>query len=306
MMRDRSPLTARRRYLVISPVKDEERYVERTIRSMLQQTMLPTLWIIVDDGSSDGTAHILARYASEHPWIRVASRRNPQSRQPGSAVMHAFYEGLKQAGNAEFDYLVKLDCDVELRPDYFERLLEQFARDPALGIASGVYQEEDGQGWRTIDMPSYHAAGASKMLRRRCFEDIGGFVRDRGWDTIDEVRAQVSGWSTRHFADIRFKHLKPEGAGIGALRTCVLHGEVYYLTGGGPAFLLLKAGHRMLAGKPPVIGGLAILYAYLRCWWSGRQRLVNPAEAQHYRRLLNRRLVRWSPVGGLPQQQERR
>jgi hypothetical protein len=118
-------------------------------------------------------------------------------------------------------------------------------------------------------------------------------VCERGWDTVDEVRAQVKGWETTHFTDIPFRHLKPEGSGIGSLRTNMMHGDVYYLTGGGPLFLLLKVAHRVLLGQPPLAGGLAMLYGYLRCWASGRERLVSPAEARHYRRLLNGRILRW-------------
>lgn len=286
------PSAPSRQYLIVSPVKDEEAYVERTLRSVAGQTVLPVRWIIVDDGSADGTAAILRRYAKQHPWIQIVSREASGPRQPGSAVMHAFYHGLAQADGATYDYLVKLDCDVELPPDYFESLLRRFERDPQLGIASGVYLEEGPNGWSPIGMPAYHAAGASKFMRARCFDEIGGFVRERGWDTVDEVRAQVKGWATRHFGDIRFRHLKPEGSGIGNMRTHVMHGDVYYLTGGGPVFLLLKAAHRMVTRAPIVGGGLAMLYGYARSWLSGRQRLVDADEARHYRRLLDRRLLR--------------
>jgi biofilm PGA synthesis N-glycosyltransferase PgaC len=286
------PATPSRRYLIVSPVKDEERHVEHTLRSVTQQTVLPVHWIIVDDGSTDGTPAILHRYAQEYPWIQIVSREKTGPRQPGSAVMQAFYHGLAQANGIPYDYLVKLDCDLELPLDYFEALLQRFERDPQLGIASGVYLEDGPRGWSPIGMPAYHAAGASKFMRARCFDAIGGFVRERGWDTVDEVRAQVKGWTTRHFAEIRFKHLKPEGSGIGNMRTHMMHGDVYYLTGGGPLFLLLKAAHRMVAGTPRVVGGIAMLYGYLRSWASGRQRLVNSDEARHYRRLLNRRLLR--------------
>ena len=293
-----SASTPSRRCLVVSPVKDEERYVEATLLSVTRQTVLPTRWVIVDDGSSDGTSAILRRYAQEHAWIQVVTREQTGPRQPGSAVMDAFCHGLAQAHGVSHDYLVKLDCDVDLPPDYFEALLMRFERDPRLGIASGVYLEEGPSGWTPIGMPDYHAAGASKFMRAQCFDEIGGFVRERGWDTVDEVRAQVKGWTTRHFTEIRFRHLKPEGSGIGSMRTHMMHGDVYYLTGGGVLFLLLKALHRMVVGTPAFVGGLAMLYGYLRSWVSGRQRLVNGDEARHYRRLLNRRLLRLPGLSG--------
>jgi glycosyltransferase involved in cell wall biosynthesis len=280
------------RYLVVSPVKDEERHVERTLDTVAAQTVRPARWIIVDDGSTDRTPEILRRYAEGRGWIEVATRRNDGARQPGSAVMNAFYHGLERVRPADYDYIVKLDCDVDLPADYFERLFGEFERDSRLGIASGIYLEESAGSWQAISMPAYHAAGASKVMRTRCFEDIGGFVRERGWDTVDEVRAQVRGWRTRHFPEVQFRHLKPEGSGIGSVRTNAMHGDVYFLTGGGPLFLLFKAAHRMIAGSPPVVGGLAMLYGYARSALSGRARLVTPEEAQHYRRLLNRRILR--------------
>lgn len=287
------------RYLIVSPVKDEERYIERTIRSVTEQTVLPVRWIVVDDGSDDSSPQILRRYALEYPWIQIVSREKRGARQPGSAVMHAFYSGLEHANDVAYDFLVKLDCDVELPKDYFATLLQRFELEPRLGIASGVYLEDGPKGWSAVSMPEYHAAGASKVMRTRCFEEIGGFVRERGWDTVDEVRAQVRGWTTKHFADIRFRHLKPEGSGIGSVRTNMMHGDVYFLTGGGPLFLLLKVAHRMFLGQPPLVGGLAMLYGYLRCWVSGRERLVTRAEAQHYRRLLNGRILRMRRGTGL-------
>lgn len=281
------------RYLIVSPVKDEERYVERTLQSLTAQTLSPVRWIIVDDGSADSTPDLLRKYARDHDWIQIVTRDKRGARQPGSAVMHAFYHGLEQADGVAYDYLVKLDCDLELPWDYFESLLARFEQNPRLGIASGVYLEEGPRGWRAIGMPAYHAAGASKVMRAKCFAEMGGFVRERGWDTVDEVRAQVKGWETTHFPDVQFRHLKPEGSGIGNLRTNVMHGDVYFLTGGGLLFLLLKVTHRMVSGSPPLAGGLAMLYGYLRSWVSGRERLVDRVEARHYRRLLNRRLLPW-------------
>lgn len=288
------------RYLVISPVKDEEKYVERTLRSMRAQTIKPVRWIIVDDGSTDSTPAILRALAEDQPWITIITREPGRDRLPGSAVMHAFYHGLEHAAGVEYDYIVKLDCDVDLPDDYFERILGRFEQQPRLGIASGIYLEEGTDGWKPIPMPSYHAAGASKVMRADCFRDFGGFVRERGWDTVDELRAQVKGWATTHFADVEFKHLKQEGSGIGNFRTNVMHGDVYYLTGGGPLFLSLKVAHRMVAGSPPVVGGLAMLYGYLRCLIGRRRRLVNDAEASHYRRLLNQRIFRRGSASAQP------
>jgi len=277
-------------YVVISPIKDEDKYVERTIESVVSQTLRPVEWIIVDDGSSDRTPDILKKYARQFPWIRTVTLAGGRKRQPGAAVIHAFNAGLKSLCASNFHFIVKLDCDTELPLNYFERLIAKFEDDPKLGIASGVYVEGSQATWNRIKMPSYHAAGASKVLRADCFDDIGGFISEKGWDTVDEIRAQVAGWHTRHFEDIAFFHLKNEGSGIGVLRTNMMHGQIFYLTGGGKAFLFAKVIDRAVFGKPVVVGGIALLWGYLRSWLKHETRLVSPEEAEHYRKVLNGRM----------------
>jgi glycosyltransferase involved in cell wall biosynthesis len=277
-------------YVIVSPVKDEERYVERTIRSMVAQTVRPYRWIIVDDASSDRTAEIVESYARQHDWIQLVRRTHNTPRQPGSGVIRAFEAGYEFLKGDTYDFVVKLDCDLDLPPDYFERLLGKFSERPELGIASGVYLEEDQGTWHPVAMPEYHAAGACKVIRSACFEAIGGFVASRGWDTLDEIRAQVSGWSTQHFTDVTFNHLKPEGSAIGPLKTNIMHGEIYYLTGGSRLFLAFKVLHRMVSGTPLIISGLAMAWGFVRSAAVGKRRLVSDQEARHYARLLNSRI----------------
>jgi len=282
---DRSP-----RYIIVSPVKDEERYVELTLRSVIGQTLKPVLWVIVDDGSRDNTPEIIQRYLPTCPFIRLL--RNPHAgvRQPGSAVIRAFKCGYESIGAGEYDFVVKLDCDLSFEKDYFENLLEKFMDDPQLGIASGVYLErrEDGT-WKEVVMPSYHAAGACKVLRRECFEEIDGFIAAAGWDTVDEIRAMTQGWRTGHFVYLQMKHHKSEGSGIGSIRTNVMHGEIYYLTGGSRLFFLLKVLHRM-GSKPYVIGAMALSWGYLNAIWKRKASLVTRSEARCYQSLLRGRL----------------
>lgn len=278
------------RYVLISPVKDEERFLETTIQSVLAQTIRPTRWILVDDASGDRTPEILRSYAQKYDWIRVIRIERDAARRPGSAVARAFAAGYELAADAEYDFVVKLDCDLDLPADYFLQLVSRFREDPRLGIASGVYLEAARGQWRAVEMPGYHAAGASKMIRKKCFEDIQGFVPSRGWDTVDEIRAQKHGWKTGHFAEITFRHLRNEGAGIGDMRTNQMHGEIYYLTGGGAAFFLLKLVHRLFVGKPFLAGGLAMLWGYLKPWLTREPRVVCDAEARVYRHLLHARI----------------
>ena len=279
-------------YIVISPVKDEERHLETTIHAVLNQTLRPALWVIVDDGSRDATPEILRRYTTAHDWIRVLRIERDAARRPGSGVMRAFTVGYRSIGRTEFDFVVKLDCDLDFPRDYFEQLLARFQQDERLGIASGLCMEKNKKGWYPSSGPPYHAVGASKMVRKKCFEAIGGFAPSRGWDTIDEIRAQMMGWRTCHVRELKFYHLKPEGSGIGFVRTNAMHGEIYHLTGGGTFFFLLKIAHRTLFGKPFPLAGLAMLYGFLRARVSGRKRLVSTAEAEFYRRVLNERIWR--------------
>lgn len=279
-------------YLVISPIRDEARHVARTLRSMRAQTHRPLRWVIVDDGSSDGTSEILARETAGLDWVTIVNTGSMQ-RQLGSAEIVAFRRGLDTVPDAlPWEFIVKLDGDLELPGDYFERLLVRMAADPRWGIASGVYCEEQADGrWLPVAMPAYHAAGASKVVRRACFERIGGFVPRKGWDTVDEIRAGLAGWRTGHFDDLQFRHLKPEGASLGTLATHRFHGEIYYETGGGAGFLLVKALHRALTGSPRGLSGAAMLWGYAQAAGRGRPRLVNDEEARWYRALLRRRLA---------------
>jgi len=279
-----------RRYIVITPVRDGERYLETTIQSMLHQTVRPEKWIIVDDGSLDGTPEILRRHAEHCDWIQILSIELREERASWAGGIYAFLRGYELIAETDFDFVANLDSDLELPEDYFERLIKEFQSDHSLGIASGVYLENGSDGWRPVIMPPYHAAGASKMLRKQCYSDIGGFVPTRGWDTVDEIRAQYVGWKTKHFPELQFRHLRGEGVKIGSLRTQVLHGEVYFLSGGGIAFFLLKVLDRAVRQKPVLVASLAMAWGYLRCWASGRKRLVGKAEARFYRRMLNQRL----------------
>ncbi len=285
-------------YVVVTPVRDEARFIGDMVDSVLRQSHLPLHWVIVDDGSSDATLQIVQERTRGLAWVTVLCTGSTK-RQLGSAEVLAFQRGLATIkATMPYDYIVKLDGDLRLPSDYFERLLRAMQARPRWGIASGVYCEQQGAGetagtgaWQVVSMPSYHAAGASKVVRRQCFEEMGGFVARKGWDTVDEVRAGLRGWHTGHLPDLVFQHLKPEGQAMGPLQTHRFHGEIYYQTGGGWLFLWVKVAHRMWAGRPWLLGGLAMLWGFVLPTVLRRERLVNAAEARFYRDLLNHRLV---------------
>ena len=278
------------RYVIISPAKDESARIEKTIQSILAQTVRPAKWVIVDDGSSDNTAEIVERYCGVADWISLIRVSRDASRKLGSAEIRAFNKGSQSIRIGDFDYLVKLDCDLDLPPDYFEQLIERFNADERLGIASGLYYEKDETGWVPAFLPPYHAAGASKMIRAQCYRDIGGFPLDPGWDSADEIKAQVRGWKTAHFPEIQFRHLRTEGSAAGMLSTCALHGHVHYVTGGGFFFLFAKFLQRSILYKPYLFAGIAMLWGYLRARVTDQRLLVTSSEAAFYRQLLNARL----------------
>ena len=172
------------------------------------------------------------------------------------------------------------------------KILEKFEENKLLGIASGVYYEMRGKKWERIPMPIYHAAGAYQKSRRKCFDDIGGFKSQRGWDTLDEIKAMVHGWETCHFPDIHFYHLKKEGSGIGTLQTNIMHGEIYYLTGGGKLFFLIKLIHRFIYGSPFFLSGFFMLFGYMKSVLTNKDRLVNKEEMSLYRKILNKRIMK--------------
>jgi poly-beta-1,6-N-acetyl-D-glucosamine synthase len=293
-------------YVVVTPVRDEARFIGDMVDSVLRQSHLPLLWVIVDDGSSDGTLQIVQERTRGLDWVTVLCTGSSK-RQLGSAEVLAFQRGLATIDAATpYDYIVKLDGDLRLPSDYFEHLLRAMQARPRWGIASGVYSEQQGvdaegaDTWQVVSMPSYHAAGASKVVRRPCFEEMGGFVARKGWDTVDEVRAGLRGWHTGHVPDLVFQHLKPEGQAMGPLQTHRFHGEIYYQTGGGWLFLWVKVAHRMWAGRPWLLGGLAMLWGFVMPTVLRRERLVTAEEARFYRDLLNQRLVgRVCPISKL-------
>jgi glycosyltransferase involved in cell wall biosynthesis len=279
-------------YVVVSPVKDEERYVETTIQSVIGQTRRPKRWVIVDDGSQDGTPGILARYAEKNPWITVVRVERDGERRLGVAEVCAFDRGYRLISELPHDFVVKLDCDVELPAGYFAELIARFEADHTLGIASGLYLEDRGLGWEPIGMPEYHAAGASKVIRATCFRQIGGFIFCPGWDTVDEIKARALGWKTRHYGELTFRHLKPEGSASGHLKIAAMCGEIDYRTGLTTAFFALKVFHRMAMGKPRLLAGLAMLYGFSRALLLRKPKLVSAAEQALYRQMLTGRMRR--------------
>ncbi|MGB2988241.1 MAG: glycosyltransferase family A protein, partial [Phycisphaerae bacterium] len=202
------------RLLIVSPVRNEAAYLQRTIDSVASQTVRPHVWIIVDDGSADETPTIAARAAQAHDWIRLHRRGDRGVRKLGGGVVEAFNEGLGQFNLDEFDYVCKLDGDLEFGPTYFERLFEKFEADPKLGTASGKAWIRVGKRLVPERSSDEFSHGQTKLYRVACFKQIGGFVPEVMWDGIDCHRCRMLGWKARSFRDeeLRFIHLRPMGS----------------------------------------------------------------------------------------------
>src|SRR5258705_4305470 len=168
-------------YVVISPVRDEGVYLRFTVESMLAHTIRPVEWVIVNDGSTDNTAAIIDEYASQHPWIRAVHRDNRGFRKAGGGVVEAFNDGYRALSNDNWQFIVKMDGDLTFQPDYFEKCLNNFQRDPRLGIGGGVICYIENSVKRIEFCPEFHVRGATKIYRRACWEAIGGVLAGPGW-----------------------------------------------------------------------------------------------------------------------------
>ena len=277
-------------YVIITPVRDEIAFIEKTLSSVAEQTLKPLKWIIVDDGSTDGTDAVLDRFAAERPWISVIHRKNRGFRANGGGVMDAFYAGFALVEQTEWDFVVKLDGDLSFAPNYFECCLAKFAADPDLGIGGGTVCE-DVQGRLRVESagdPPFHLRGATKIYRRSCWEQISPLIKAPGWDTLDEVRANLLNWSTRTFSDLILVQHKPTGSADGAWSNAVKNGKANYLTGYHPAFMLAKCAKRALR-KPYFIGAIGLAAGFLTGY---AKRLPQSADTETKRYLQGQQIRR--------------
>ena len=218
------------RYAIITPVRDEEKFIETTIECVLNQTILPLEWVIVDDGSTDQTGVLLDRYAARHAWIRVIHRANRGFRKSGGGVVEAFYEGYNSLHCNDWEFIVKLDGDLTFTPEYFEKCFEHFRNEPKLGIGGGEIHHNISGELKLEANPRFHVRGATKIYRRSCWEAIGGLWPAAGWDTIDEVKANMLGWKTYSFPELQLLHHRFTGTEEGLLRDRVKHGVASYVS----------------------------------------------------------------------------
>lgn len=249
---------------IISPVRDEARYVRLTLDAMLAQTVQPQEWLFVDDGSSDDTRAIVESYASRHPWIRVISRDNRGFRQLGSGVIAAFNYGRERLANPDYRYIAKLDGDMSFPPRYLEVMLDRLERDPGLAAVSGKVFRPEGDGYVEEFIIDEMVAGQFKLYRREAFDRIGGFTQTILWDGIDIQRCRMKGYRTLSFDDpeARLIHHRLMGSSdANVFKGRVRLGRGIWFMGYHPLYALASGLFRMHE-RPYVIGGLTIAASY--------------------------------------------
>lgn len=290
------------RILIISPVRNEAAHIERMAAAVAAQTRPPMAWVVVDDGSTDDTLALLRRLEHELDFLQVHAR--PLETEPVvdrlaiAAAPRAFNYGLQMAGELDFTHVVKLDGDIELPPDYFERLLERFAADPELGMAAGNLIEPRGGRMVLLPIPSTHIHGALKCYTRACFDAIGGVQTRLGWDTIDETYARMRGFRTQNFADIVAIHHRPHASADGTLRGRARHGQCAYIAHFPPVWIALRS-LKIARSHPVGISGLAFFYGYVRAAARRVEQVPDREFRRFARRELRRRLLR-AVAGVLP------
>jgi glycosyltransferase involved in cell wall biosynthesis len=276
-------------YVIITPVRDEEAYLEATIKSVCCQTTLPDEWVIIDDGSTDRTGKIAERYAAQHSWIRVVHRENRGFRKSGGGVMEAFYDGYHALQCNNWDFIVKLDGDLTFAEDYFERCFEHFDRDRQLGIGGGEIYHSFGAHLKLESNPRFHVRGATKIYGRECWEAIEGLWPGTGWDTIDEVKANMMGWKTYAFPELGLFHHRLTGSEEGLFRDRVKHGVACYVSGYHPLFVAASCIRR-LTHRPKIVGSIAVMYGFLKSYVTRPPRLTDRSYFSYIRGQQLRRL----------------
>lgn len=252
-------------YVLITPARNEEGFMEQTIQSVVKQTVLPAKWVIVDDGSTDATPEIVRRYLAHNAWMEMVQL--PQRRDRSfAAKVYAFNAGYESIRGLPHEIVGNLDADLSFDADYLEFLLGKFREDDKLGVAGTIFREEEGysSGRQSFEGQN-HVAGGCQLFRRQCFEEIGGFLPNKagGVDWIAVTTARMKGWKTRSFREKSFFHHRHLGtAERNIFASMFSYGEKDYYLGGHPVWELFRVAYRMTKW-PYFFGGVALGLGYV-------------------------------------------
>ncbi len=263
--------------LVITPCRNEAKHMRLTLDSMVAQTVQPDLWVIVDDGSTDQTPHILDEYAAKYNFIKIITRTNRGHRSVGPGVVETFYAGYNSVLVDNYDYICKLDLDLELPSRYFEILLSRMEGNPRIGTCSGKPYFRDKTSGQLISEKcgDENSVGMTKLYRMSCFDQIGGLVKQVMWDAIDGHRCRMLGWIAVSWddPDLRFIHLRPMGSSQQNMWTGRMrHGFGQYFMGTGFCYMTASALFRM-SRRPYFFGGLGMWWGYVQSMFTRQDRL---------------------------------
>jgi poly-beta-1,6-N-acetyl-D-glucosamine synthase len=270
-------------YVLITPARNEAKFIELALKSVVAQTTRPVKWVIVNDGSTDGTGDIVKTYAAAHRWIELMDMPERQER-TFAGKAYAVNAGRQRLNGIDYGVIGNLDADVSFDSGYFEFLINKFVENPRLGVAGTAFQEGKlSYNYEFVGIE--HVSGMCQMFRRECFEDIGGYaaIRSGGIDLIAVLSARAKGWETRTFLEKKFVHHRSQaGALHTGFRERIYTGRKDYLLGNHPIWELFRSFYQMRQ-KPYVIGGLLVLASYL---WNSLRRVEKtiPRELMTLRR----------------------
>jgi poly-beta-1,6-N-acetyl-D-glucosamine synthase len=279
-------------YVIVTPAHNEEAFIEKTIQSMISQTVRPLKWIIVNDASTDRTAEIVNRYTPGHDFIHLVNLERKPGRDFANKVA-AFNRGLDNTSGLSYEYLGNLDADLSFDREYFESLLVAFEKEPRLGIAGGSVFTKIGAQFITHDATLDSVGGAVQLFRRECFEEIGGYLAlpHGGIDAAAEITARMHGWRVSKLPWLRvLEHRRTGTARAQPLVACFKAGRRFYSLGYGLVFYVLRCVYR-LTERPRVLGSCAALFGYLESMIQ-RRPVVLPREIVRYLQAEQRQKLR--------------
>lgn len=285
-------------YVLITPARNEAQFIELTLKSIVAQTARPLKWVIVSDGSTDGTDEIVSRYAAEHSWIELL-RMPERCERTFAGKVHAFNAGNARVKGLGYEAIVSLDADISFDPEYFSFLLSKLTSDPTLGLVGTPFQEVSGETYDYRFVSIEHVSGACQVFRRQCFEAIGGYLPVKGGsiDHIAVISARMKGWETRTYTEkVCLHHRKMGTAGRSVLTSRFKLGIKDYTVGNHPVWELFRTVHQMMM-PPFVFGGLALGAGY---FWASLQRTQRPVSSDliaFHRREQMRRLKHFLKIG---------
>lgn len=269
-------------YSIVIPAHNEEAFIALTLQSLLSQTLLPKKIVIVNDNSTDKTAEIVLDYAKENPFITLVNKTSSAIHLPGSKVIQAFHKGFETLDN-DYDIIVKLDADLILPDNYFERISSIFEKDPKVGMAGGFAFIEKNGDWILENLTDKdHIRGAFKAYRKELFVQMGNLKPAMGWDTVDELLAKFYGWKVVTDASLKVKHLKPTGANYNKTAR-YKQGEAFYTLGYGLLITTVASAKLALMKKKPLL-----FFDYIQGFWKAQKAntplLVNEEQAKFIRK----------------------